>query len=158
MVNGNHFSFKLLLAVTLAANLLLMLVHQAQAGEEEGVITIQAVEPKIPTVGQPLTFTVIVENDSVAQRVGVQDFLPAGVSLVSATPNQGTCDIRRDSASGRDSVGCDLGVVRSGSTAEVEIVVTPEVAGTITNTAHAAAEFSPAIPANSSSASVRVKP
>ena len=157
--DGSRLSFKLLLlAATLAASLILALVQPAQAREEADIVTIQAVEPKTPTVGQPLTFAVVVENNSVAQRIGVEDFLPSGVSLVSATPSQGTCDIRRNSTNGRDSVGCDLEVVQSGSTANVEIVVTPEVPGAITNTAVAAAEFSPTTPANSSSATVRVKP
>jgi uncharacterized repeat protein (TIGR01451 family) len=156
---GNRFSFKLLLlAAVLAGGLILTLVQPAQAREEAGIVTIQAVEPKTPTVGNPLAFAVVVENNSVAQRIGVEDFLPSGVSLVSARPSQGTCDIRRGGAGGRESVGCDLGVVQSGSTANVEIVVTPEVAGVMTNTAVAAAEYSPATPANSSSATVRVKP
>jgi len=157
--DGNHFSFKLLLlAAALAASLLLTLVQSASAREEAGIVTIQAVEPKTPIVGHPLTFAVVVENNSVAQRIGVEDFLPSGVSSVSARPSQGTCDTRRGSAGGRESVGCDLGVVRSGGMAEVEIVVTPLAPGAITNTAVAAAEYSPATPANSSSASVRVKP
>src|SRR5919107_2531101 len=158
MVNGNRSSFKLLLAATLATSLILTLVQPTQARGEAGIVTIQAVEPKTPTVGQPLTFAVLVENNSIAQRIGVEDFLPSEVSLVSATPSQGTCDIRRNSANGRESVGCDLGVVQSGSTANVEIVVTPEVPGVMTNTAVAAAEYSPATPANSSSATARVKP
>ena len=157
--DGSHSSFKLLLlAATLAASLSLSLVQPAQAREEADIVTIQAVEPKTPTVGQPLTFAVVVENNSIAQRIGVEDFLPPGVSLVSATPSQGTCDIRRNSANGRESVGCDFGGVQSGSTANVEIVVTPEVPGVMTNTAVAAAEYSPATPANSSSATARVKP
>jgi uncharacterized repeat protein (TIGR01451 family) len=158
--DGSRFSFELsLLAATLAASLILSLVQPAQAREEADIVTIQAVEPKTPALGHPLTFAVIVENNSVAQRIGVEDFLPPGVPLVSAKPSQGTCDIRRGGgAGGRESVGCDLGVVGSGDIAEVEIVVTPEVAGTITNTAVAAAEFSPTTPANSSSATVRVKP
>ena len=156
---GNRFSFKLLLlAAALAGGLILTLVQPAQAREEAGIVTIQAVEPKTPTVGHPLAFAVVVENNSVAQRIGVEDFLPSGVSLVSARPSQGTCDIRRGGVGGRESVGCDLGVVQSGNTADVEIVVTPEVAGVMTNTAVAAAEYSPATPANSSSATVRVKP
>ena len=158
MVNGSRSSFKLLLAAALAASLILTPVHSAQARQKTGIVTIQAVEPKTPIVGHPLTFAVVVENNSVAQRVGVEDFLPSGVSVVSEKPSQGTCDIRRDGASGRESVGCDLGVVQSGSTAEVEIVVTPEAPGAITNTVVAAAEFSPATPANSSSATVMVKP
>ena len=156
---GGRFSFKLLLlAATLAAYLILSPEQPAQAREEAAIVTIQSVEPKTPTVGHPLTFVVLVENNSVAQRVGVEDFLPSGVSWVSARPSQGTCDIRRSDAGGRESVGCDLGVVRSGGIAEVEIVVTPEVAGAITNTAVAAAEFFPTTPANSFSATVRGKP
>ena len=155
------FGPKFVLAAALAAGLILMLAQttqaRAQAREEAGIVTIQAVEPKTPTLGQPLTFAIVVENNSVAQRVGVEDFLPPEVSLVSAKPGQGTCDIRRDGANGRESVGCDLGVVQRGGMAKVEIVVIPEVAGAITNTAVAAAEFAPATPENSSSATVRVK-
>jgi uncharacterized repeat protein (TIGR01451 family) len=159
MGGGSYcFGYKLLLAATLAASLILTLVQSVQAREEAGIVTIQAIEPKTPAVGQPLTFAVLVENNSIAQRIGVEDFLPSEASLVSATPSQGTCDIRRNSANGRESVGCDLGVVQSGSTANVEIVVTPEVPGVMTNTAVAAAEYSPATPANSSSATARVKP
>src|SRR5215216_6121130 len=151
------FGPKFVLAAALAAGLILTLAQTTQAREEAGIVTIQAVEPKTPTLGQPLTFAVVVENNSVAQRVGVEDFLPPEASLVSAKPSQGTCDIRRDSASGRESVGCDLGVVQRGGMAKVEIVVIPEVAGAITNTAVATAEFAPATPENSSSATLRVK-
>ena len=115
MVNGSRSTFKLLLAATLATSLILTLVQATQARGEAGIVTIQAVEPKTPTVGQPLIFAVVVENNSVAQRVGVEDFLPPEASLVSAKPSQGTCDIRRDGASGRESVGCDLGVVQRGA-------------------------------------------
>jgi uncharacterized repeat protein (TIGR01451 family) len=158
MVNGHHFTFKLLLAAALAASLLLTLAKPVQAQNEAGVVTIQAANPKTPTVGQPLTFTISVENNSVAQRVGIIDFLPSGVSLISATPSQGTCDIPQDSVMSRNVVECAFGVVPSGSAAKAEIVVTPTAAGAMTNTAVATAEFSPATPANSSSATVKVKP
>src|SRR5829696_5676143 len=112
------FGPKFVLAAAIAVGLILMLAQttqaRAQAREEAGIVTIQAVEPKTPTLGQPLTFAVVVENNSVAQRVGVEDFLPPEASLVSAKPSQGTCDIRRDGARGRESVGCDLGVVQRG--------------------------------------------
>ena len=79
--DGSHSSFKLLLmAATLAASLSLSLVQPAQAREEAAIVTIQAVEPKTPTLGQRLTFAVVVENYSVAQRVGVEYFLPSEVS------------------------------------------------------------------------------
>lgn len=44
------------------------------------------------------------------------------------------------------------------STAKLEIVVTPRASGIMTNTASATPEITPATAANSSSASVTVKP
>lgn len=158
MVNGNHFTLKLLLAAALATSLLLTLVQPAQAQKEAGILTIQAANPKTPTVGQPLTFTISVENNSVTQRVGIIDFLPSDVSLVSATPSQGTCDIPHNSVMSRNIVECAFGAVPSGSAAKAEIVVTPTVARAMTNTVVATAELSSATPARSSSATVRVKP
>jgi uncharacterized repeat protein (TIGR01451 family) len=159
MVDDNRCTFELLLAAALIASLVVALVQPAWAQEEEaGIVTIQSAAPKTPTVGQPLTFTISVTNNSVAQRVGVEDFLPSDVSLVSATPSQGTCDTHDSGARGRDIVGCAFGMVRSGSTAKVEIVVTPTVPGEMTNTAVATAELSLATPANTSSATVMVEP
>src|SRR3989337_536264 len=122
MHSGGRSPLKLFLPALLAASLILTLVQPTQARGEASIVTIQAVEPKTPTVGQPLTFAVVVENNSVAQRIGVEDFLPSGVSLISAEPSQGTCDTRRESASGRESVGCGLGGVRSGGMVGVGIV------------------------------------
>ena len=161
MVGGNHSStFKLLGAAALTASLLVALLQPARAQEEEeaGIVTIQAAAPRTPTVGWPLTFTISVNNDSVTQRVGVEDFLPSDASLVSATPSQGACDTHDGSARGRDIVGCSFGVVRSGSTAKVEIVITPMVQGKMTNKAVATAELSPPTPTNSSWATVTVGP
>src|SRR5829696_5614563 len=103
--DGSHSSFKLLLlAATLAASLSLPLVQPAQAREEADIVTIQAVEPKTPTMGQPLIFAVVVENNSAVHWGGVEDFLPSGVSWCWAEPSQGTSYTRRESASGRESV------------------------------------------------------
>jgi len=157
MADTNHFPFHLLLTATAAATLILALVRPALASEEAGVVTIQAAAPKT-TVGQPYTFTVFVENDSVDQRMDLEDLLPTNASLISATPSQGNCDFRRGSASGRDVVECAFGVIPSGSTAELEIIVTPTAPGVMTNTVTATPEISPTTAANSSSASVRVKP
>ena len=160
MSKANHLGFKLLLVTALAASLIPTLAQQpALAGEEAGVVTIQAATPKTPTVGQPYTFTVFVKNDSVDQRVDLVDLLPASASLVSATPSQGSCDLLRHGSGGvRDTVECALGIVPSGSTAKLEIVVTPRTPGVMTNTATATPEISPATAANSSSASTTVKP
>ena len=146
MNDADRLSFKLSVAAALVVSLVLMLVGSAQAREEEGVVTIQAASRKTPIVGRPYTFTVFVKNNSVAQRVDLEDLLPTSVSLISATPSQGNCDYRRDGAGDRGVVRCALGVVRSGSTAKVKIVVTPMAPRAIMNTATATAVISPAIP------------
>ena len=158
MNDADRLGSKLLLAAALVVSLVLTPVGSAQASEEEGAVTVQAASPKTTIVGRAYTFTVFVKNNSVAQRVDLEDLLPTSVSLISATPSQGNCDYRRDSVRDRDIVQCAFGVVRSGSTAEVELVVTPTAPGDITNTATATAESSPATHANSFSATERVKP
>ena len=157
MSTTNHFSFQLLLTSAVATGLMLALAGPALASEEAGIVTTQAAAPET-TVGRPYTFTVFVQNDSVDQRVDLVDLLPTSASLISAKPSQGTCDFRRGSASGRDTVECGFGVIPSGNTAELEIMVTPTTPGVITNTATATPEISPTTATNSSAASVRVKP
>lgn len=88
--------------------------------------------PSPVDVGSPLTYTLTVNNPTGsldAQNVVVTDTLPAGVTFVSADASQGTCS----QASG--VVTCDLGTVTDGASPTVTIVVTPNVAGTITNVA-----------------------
>ncbi len=123
--------------------------------QQEGVSTTQKAEPDPATVGQPLTFTVSVMNHAAPQRVGFKDFLPPSMTLVSVTPSQGTCGTGHH---GANEVGCTLGLVPSGGSATVEIVVTPTVAGTMKNTAVSLAEFTPATPANSSVSNITVNP
>jgi uncharacterized repeat protein (TIGR01451 family) len=85
---------------------------------------------RAPT-GQNMTYTLTATNNGPddAQGVVVTDALPSSVSFVSATPGQGSCN-----ESG-GTVTCGLGTMGSGATASVDVVVTPNVAGTITNTA-----------------------
>jgi hypothetical protein len=63
-----------------------------------------------------------------AANVVVSDPLPAGETLVSATPSQGTC---------AGTVTCSLGTVNSGASATIKIVVavTADCDSTIKNTA-----------------------
>ena len=79
--------------------------------------------PDPVTPGQLLTYVITVRNKGgqPAISVRVEDSLPAGVTLVSATPSQGTC-------SGTSPVTCDLGTLNSGSSASVTIVVTVDAA------------------------------
>jgi uncharacterized repeat protein (TIGR01451 family) len=81
-------------------------------------------------LGGNLTYSMTVSNNgpSPATGVTVVDTLPAGVTLISATPTQGTC-------SGVGTLNCALGNLVMGASAGVTIVVSPGGSGTITNTA-----------------------
>jgi uncharacterized repeat protein (TIGR01451 family) len=108
-------------------------------------VTVTAVTPPTPeadlsltltatpdpvAVGETLTYTVNVSNAGPADATGVtlSDVLPAGVSLVSAQPSQGSCD-------GTSILSCSLGTVAVGGNAAVVIHVIPNVAGTLVDTA-----------------------
>ncbi len=97
-------------------------------------------------VGQPLTYTLVVRNNGPnnTPAVTVTDLLPGGVSLVSATPSQGSC-------SGTSLVSCVLGSLGNGGSATVTIVVTPTAEGPLTNTASVAGNPSDPNPGNNSS-------
>jgi uncharacterized repeat protein (TIGR01451 family) len=81
-------------------------------------------------VGANLTYTVTVRNWGRRQagNVIVRDRLPASVTLVSATPSQGTC-------SGTTVVSCSLGMLPRMAVARVTLVVQPTQAGRIVNIA-----------------------
>ncbi len=85
-------------------------------------------DPDPVRVNQPLTYTLTVSNlgPDNATGVTVVDTLPAGVTFVSAT--EGCTE-----AAG--VVTCVVGHLAMGADALITIVVTPNVAGTITNTA-----------------------
>jgi uncharacterized repeat protein (TIGR01451 family) len=80
--------------------------------------------------GQNVTYTISVTNNgpSTATAVTLTDTLPAGLTLVSATPSQGTC-------AGAGPIICNLGAMNSGSNATVTVVATPSASGSYPNTA-----------------------
>jgi uncharacterized repeat protein (TIGR01451 family) len=93
------------------------------------------VSDQVP-MGGTLTYTLVITNHgpAAATMVILTDTLPAEVTYLSATPDQGTCN----QAGGL--VTCDLGDIASGGTVSVEIVVTaPPDPMTITNIAEVAA-------------------
>jgi len=73
--------------------------------------------------GQNLTYHLAVTNNgapsgpSTTSGVTVTDTLPAGVTLVSATPSTGSC-------SGTTTITCALGIFPGGASATIDIVVT----------------------------------
>jgi large repetitive protein len=137
---AQHVFGFLLLGFVLATGLLLTQPAQAQTNHD--VTTTQTVHPKPATVGQPLTLTVTLTNNSVSQHVGLKDFFPHDMELVSATPSQGSCG----SGHRHNAIECALGELRSGGSATVEIVLLPTVPGISTNRALGGGKHSPENP------------
>ncbi len=87
--------------------------------------------PDPVVVGQPLTYTLTISNagpDDTGSVIAT-DTLPAGVTFQSALASQGSCS---ESAG---TVTCNLGPIANGAGAEVVIVVIPQTAGDLSNTA-----------------------
>jgi uncharacterized repeat protein (TIGR01451 family) len=104
-------------------------VHDDRPAADLAVTTSDVPDPV--RKGQNLTYTVVVTNNGPAQATGVTltDSLPADVSFVSATTTAGSC------AAVSGTITCDLGVINTGASATVTIVVKPKKVGTISNTA-----------------------
>ena len=76
-------------------------------------------------LGNTITYSVTVTNQGPAtgSAVTLEAFLPEGLAtLVSAEPDQGTCDV---------TVTCDLGGLAVGGTARVTIVVSADAPGSV---------------------------
>lgn len=100
--------------------------------------------PKSATVGQNLTYTMVISNNFrlAAPQVMVEDTLPANTTLVSVTPSQGSC------RSGPRRVVCALGDLAGGASATVTLVVKPTEVGTLVNVARAGGRFEDLDPNN----------
>ena len=86
--------------------------------------------PDPVTVDSPLTYLMTVSNSGpdAGSAVVVTDELPASLTFVSANASIGSC-------TGTSTVTCNLGTVAVGTNVTVSIVVTPTIAGTVSNTA-----------------------
>jgi uncharacterized repeat protein (TIGR01451 family) len=104
-------------------------------------------------VGSNLSYTVSVANHGPSPATGVSltDTLPAGVTIVSITPSQGSDSV----ANG--VITTNLGSLAAGASATLTIIVTPQTPGTLTDTAHVTAnEADPNTANNSASQSTTV--
>ncbi|MCP4527453.1 MAG: DUF11 domain-containing protein [Aestuariibacter sp.] len=98
---------------------------------EADLSVIKTDDPDPATLCDDVTYTLALTNNGpdASQNVVLTDNLPAGVTYVSATPEQGSC-----SETG-GVVTCNLGTINNGNSLNVDIVVTPDSEGNITNNA-----------------------
>lgn len=90
----------------------------------------QTVSPNPGLVNTSLALRIVVTNSgpAAASSVTVTDNLPAGLSVGSAGPSQGSCNSNAN-------VSCALGNLASGASAVITIVATPTMTGSFSNTA-----------------------
>ncbi len=106
-----------------------VLYSQIASANVDIVVNLNDSPDPVPAGGQ-LTYTLNVANNGPDDATGVQivNTLPAGVSLISVTPSQGSC-------AGASTIVCSLGNIDNNASSTVVIVVTaPNVAATLTNT------------------------
>lgn len=91
--------------------------------------------PSWLTVGKPLAYSISVTNKgpNPATGVTVTDTLPSGATFGSATASQGSCNAT--SPADGLQVTCDIGALANASKATVNVSVTPQVGGAISNVA-----------------------
>ncbi len=114
----------------------------------------ETASPANPAAGTATTYTVFVTNNGpvTSTNARVNDFLPAGATLVSVTPSQGAAAVVNGTL-----ITDNLGTILPGTTAHITIVVTPNAPGKFTNSANVSGDQTDPIPANNStSASVTV--
>jgi uncharacterized repeat protein (TIGR01451 family) len=101
--------------------------------------------PDPSAVDGDLLYTMVITNNgpNTANSVTLTNVLPAGVTLVSANPSQGSC-------SGTTTITCALGNMLNTATASVEIMVITPTAGNITDSVSVTASETDIVPANNS--------
>ena len=103
-------------------------------------------EPNSVAVGAPLTYSLTVTNNSSTTATGVvvSNTLPPNVTLLSLLPSEGSA------SNNAGVVTYSVGSLPNGSAATLAIVVIPNVAGSLTNTASAFSLQTDSQPTNNS--------
>jgi large repetitive protein len=103
------------------------------AASQANLSIVKVAAPNPGTVGQSLTYTLIVTNTGAASaaNVVVSDTLPSGVTFASGSTDVNGVNVTNNNG----AVTANLGTVASGTVDIVTIVVTPTQAGTVNNTA-----------------------
>lgn len=104
---------------------------EAVAGASADLSLVKTDSPDPVVVGQPLTYTLTITNNGPDDTgtVVVTDVLPAGVTYQSSSASQGSC------SHSAGTVTCNLGAIADTAAAVVTIVVIPQQAGDLSNTA-----------------------
>jgi uncharacterized repeat protein (TIGR01451 family) len=105
-------------------------------------------KPDPVRVGQTVTYRMTIKNQGPDEAIGVTllDLFPSGSRFVSASPSQGSCTVNGK----QRTVNCDLGSLAAGTSATVNLVVRPNLLGTIANSASVSANETDPSPANNS--------
>ena len=96
------------------------------------------------TAGDQFNYTLAVQNvgTQAATQVVVTDVLPAGVSFVSVTPDQGSCSVAGQ------QITCSLGTLAAGASTDIVISVTASTAALLSNVASVTSAEPELTPAN----------
>ncbi|MGN6184448.1 MAG: DUF11 domain-containing protein, partial [Thermoanaerobaculia bacterium] len=111
-------------------------------------ITKTAVNRVLPGSSFDYTITVANAGPDAATNVIVTDNLPPSLTLVSATPSQGSC-------SGTTTITCTLGTINSGANATITLTVNaPAVDANVSNTATVSSDQSDPSTANNAATAI----
>jgi len=104
--------------------------EQTTAKQAADLAIVKIGTPNPVRLNENITFSLVVTNNgpAVSAATSVNDALPAGLSFVSATTTQGTCNAA-------SPVSCSLGAMASGASATVTIVARATAVGAPVNTA-----------------------
>jgi uncharacterized repeat protein (TIGR01451 family)/uncharacterized delta-60 repeat protein len=105
-------------------------VSSLQGGGVNADLAVNVTDTPDPAVvGSPLIYNIVVNNfgPNTATNTVLTNTLPASMTLVGATPSQGSCSFSNN------VLVCNLGDLVSGGGAIVTLTVTPTLAGQFTN-------------------------